>query len=160
MMESLSIGYGHPHQDGAVLDLFTTWAHRTPQAPALIDGGRTLGYAELDRLADTVAESLRGKVGAGDLVGVCLGHSAELAAVTLAIAKLGAVHLPLGPRPGEKRLQAVAEQLRPACLIGDGPPGGAPPRGRGGKEPAPPPPRGAPTHPVPGRRAGVDHPSP
>ncbi|MFE3879238.1 non-ribosomal peptide synthetase [Kitasatospora sp. NPDC059146] len=127
MMESLSIGYGHPHQDGAVLDLFTTWAHRTPQAPALIDGGRTLGYAELDRLADTVAESLRGKVGAGDLVGVCLGHSAELAAVTLAIAKLGAVHLPLGPRPGEKRLQAVAEQLRPACLIGDAavlPPGG------------------------------------
>lgn len=126
-MESLSIGYGRPHQDGAVLDLFTTWAHRTPQAPALIDGDRTLGYAELDRLAETVAESLRGKVGAGDLVGVCLGHSAALVAVTLAIAKLGAVHLPLGPRPGEKRLQAVAAQLRPACLIGEDavlPPGG------------------------------------
>ncbi|MBD0692125.1 non-ribosomal peptide synthetase [Streptomyces sp. CBMA123] len=126
-MESLSIGYGRPHQDGAVLDLFTSWAHRTPQAPALIDGEHSYDYAELDRLAETVATALRGKVGPGDLVGVCLGHSAALVAVTLGIAKLGAVHLPLGPRPGEKRLQAVAEQLRPVCLVGEAavlPPGG------------------------------------
>ncbi|MFD5465092.1 non-ribosomal peptide synthetase [Kitasatospora sp. NPDC127059] len=126
-MESLSIGYGRPHQDGAVLDLFTGQAQRTPQAPALIDGQHTYDYAGLDRLADTVATALRGKVGPGDLVGVCLGHSAALVAVTLGIAKLGAVHLPLGPRPGEKRLQAVAEQLRPVCLVGEPavlPPGG------------------------------------
>ncbi|MFJ8622313.1 AMP-binding protein [Kitasatospora sp. NPDC093550] len=126
-MEPLSIGYGRPHQDGAVLDLFTTWAHRTPDAPALIDGERTYSYAELDRLADRTAEALRGKVGPGDLLGVCLGHSVSLVAVTLAAAKLGAVHLPLGPRPGERRLRAVAEQLRPACLVGEPallPPGG------------------------------------
>lgn len=125
--ENPSIGYGRPHQDGAVLDLFTAWAHRTPDAPALIDGDQVHSYAELDRLADTVAEALRGKVGPGDLLGVCLGHSVSLAAVTLAAAKLGAVHLPLGPRPGERRLRAVAEQLRPACLVGEPdllPPGG------------------------------------
>ncbi|MGW7442839.1 amino acid adenylation domain-containing protein [Kitasatospora sp. NPDC054795] len=122
-----SIGYGRPHQDGAVLDLFTTWAHRTPDAAALIDGEQVYSYAELDRLADTVAEALRGKVGPGDLLGVCLAHSVSLVAVTLAAAKLGAVHLPLGPRPGEHRLRAVAEQLRPACLVGEPdllPPGG------------------------------------
>ncbi|MET8545846.1 AMP-binding protein [Kitasatospora sp. NPDC004799] len=122
-----SIAYGRPHRDGAVLDLFTGWAHRTPDAPALIDGERVYGYAELDRLADTVAEALRGRVGPGDLLGVCLGHSVALVAVTLAAAKLGAVHLPLGPRPGEQRLRAVAEQLRPACLVGEPdllPPGG------------------------------------
>ncbi|MER7757536.1 amino acid adenylation domain-containing protein [Kitasatospora sp. NPDC097643] len=119
MTQDLSIGYGRPHQDGAVLDLFTTWAHRTPDAPALIDGAHRHSYAELDRLADTVAAALRDRVRPGDLVGVCLDHSAALAAVTLAVAKLGAVHLPLGPRPGAKRLQAVAEQLRPACLVGD-----------------------------------------
>lgn len=126
-METLSIGYGRPHRDGAVLDLFTSWAHRTPHAPALIDGEHTYSYAELDHLADTVADALRGRVGKGDLVGVCLGHSVGLVAVTLAAAKLGAVHLPLGPRPGERRLQAVAEQLRPVCLVGEDavlPPGG------------------------------------
>lgn len=118
-MESPSIGYGRSHHDGAVLDLFTTWAHRTPDAPALVDGARTWSYAELDRLADTVADALRERVRPGDLVGVCLDHSAALVAVTLATAKLRAVHLPLGPRPGERRLQAVAEQLRPSCLVGD-----------------------------------------
>ncbi|WP_078891850.1 amino acid adenylation domain-containing protein [Streptomyces sp. NRRL S-350] len=117
--ETLSIGYGRPHQDGAVLDLFTTWVHRTPDAPALIDGERVHSYAELDRLADRVAETLRGRVGPGDLLGVCLGHSVSLVAVTLAAAKLGAVHLPIGPRPGEHRLRAVAEQLRPTCLVGE-----------------------------------------
>ncbi|MFI2613034.1 amino acid adenylation domain-containing protein [Kitasatospora sp. NPDC018619] len=125
--EAPSIGYGRPHRDGAVLDLFTSWVHRTPDAPALIDGERAYSYAELDRLADTVAETLRGRVGPGDLLGVCLPHSAALVAVTLAAAKLGAVHLPLGPRPGEQRLRAVAEQLRPACLVGEPellPPGG------------------------------------
>ncbi|MFH8381356.1 non-ribosomal peptide synthetase [Kitasatospora sp. NPDC018058] len=119
MMESLSIGYGRPHRDGGVLDLFTGWVHRTPHAPALIDGEQSYSYAELDRLAEAVAETLRGRVGKGDLLGVCLGHSAALVAVTLAAAKLGAVHLPLGPRPGERRLQAVAEQLRPSCLVGE-----------------------------------------
>ncbi|SOB78890.1 amino acid adenylation domain-containing protein [Streptomyces sp. 1331.2] len=126
-MEALSIGYGRPHRDGAVLDLFTTWVHRTPDAPALIDGEHVHSYAELDRLADSVAQTLRGKVGPGDLLGVCLGHSVSLVAVTLAAAKLGAVHLPLGPRPGERRLRAVAEQLRPVCLVGAPdllPPGG------------------------------------
>ncbi|MEU1424940.1 amino acid adenylation domain-containing protein [Kitasatospora sp. NPDC005751] len=127
MMESLSVASGRPYRDGAILDLFTSWAQRTPDAPALIDGERTYSYAELDRLADRTAEALRGKVGPGDLLGVCLGHSVSLVAVTLAAAKLGAVHLPLGPRPGERRLRAVAEQLRPACLVGEPdllPPGG------------------------------------
>lgn len=68
----------------------------------------------------------------GDLVGLCLDHSVALVAATLAIARLGAVHLPLGPRPGERRLQAVAEQLRPACLIGD--PALLPPAHRAGEQ--------------------------
>ncbi|MFD5087041.1 non-ribosomal peptide synthetase [Kitasatospora sp. NPDC058406] len=114
-----SIAYGRPHQDGAVLDLFTSWAHRTPHAPALIDGEQTLSYAELDALASEFADVLADRVRPGDLVGLCLDHSAALVAATVAVARLGAVHLPLGPRPGERRLQAVAEQLRPACLVGD-----------------------------------------
>ncbi|MFF2043378.1 amino acid adenylation domain-containing protein [Kitasatospora sp. NPDC058170] len=118
-MTDLSIGYGRPHQDGAVLDLFTSWAHRTPDAPALIDGAHRWSYAELDRLADTLADALRDRVRPGDLVGLCLDHSAALVAATLAVARLGAVHLPLGPRPGERRLQAVADNLRVTCLIGD-----------------------------------------
>ncbi|WP_030396299.1 non-ribosomal peptide synthetase [Kitasatospora purpeofusca] len=131
LLPGLSVAYGRPHRDGAVLDLFTSWARRTPDAPALIDGGLTLSYAELDRLADAIAGQLAGRVRPGDLVGLCLDHSAALVAATLAVARIGAVHLPLGPRPGERRLRAVAEQLRPACLIGD--PALLPPAHRDGR---------------------------
>ncbi|MFC5664141.1 non-ribosomal peptide synthetase [Kitasatospora misakiensis] len=118
-LPGLSVSYGRPARDGAVLDLFTSWARRAPHAPALIDGELILSYGELDRLADDLAARLAGHVRPGDLVGLCLDHSAALVAATVAVARLGAVHLPLGPRPGERRLRAVAEQLRPACLIGD-----------------------------------------
>ncbi|MFI6447191.1 amino acid adenylation domain-containing protein [Kitasatospora sp. NPDC050543] len=114
-----SIEYGRPHQDAAVLESYLDLVRRTPDAPALIDGTRSWSYAELDRLADSVADTLRGRVHPGTLVGVCLDHSAALVAVTIAVARLGAVHLPLGPRPGERRLQAVAENLDLGCLIGD-----------------------------------------
>lgn len=115
----LSIVHGGPHRDAPVHRLFADWARRTPDAPALVDGARTWSYAELDRLADTVADTLRPRVRPGDLVAVCLDHSAALVAVTLAAARLGAAHLPLGPRPGERRLQAVARNLRVACVVGD-----------------------------------------
>ncbi|MER5350157.1 non-ribosomal peptide synthetase [Kitasatospora sp. NPDC002551] len=131
LLPGLSVAHGRPHRDGAVLDLFTSWARRTPYAPALIDGDLTLGYAELDRLADEVAGQLAERVRPGDLVGLCLDHSAALVATTLAVARLGAVHLPLGPRPGERRLRAVAEQLRPVCLVGD--PALLPPAHRDGR---------------------------
>ncbi|MFJ1704684.1 amino acid adenylation domain-containing protein [Kitasatospora sp. NPDC088346] len=114
-----SVTHGHPAQDSPVTALFAEWVRRTPDAPALIDGGRSWSYAELDALADAVAATLGHRVRPGELVGVCLDHSAALVAVTLAVARLGAVHLPLGPRPGERRLQAVAEKLRLACLVGD-----------------------------------------
>ncbi|WP_371494282.1 amino acid adenylation domain-containing protein [Kitasatospora sp. NBC_00374] len=116
---SVSVAHGRPHHDSPVTALFADWARRTPHAPALIDGERSWSYAELDALADTVADTLRRRVRPGELVGVCLDHSAALVAVTLAVARLGAVHLPLGPRPGERRLQAVAENLRLGCLVGD-----------------------------------------
>ncbi|MFB9369837.1 non-ribosomal peptide synthetase [Kitasatospora sp. NPDC001664] len=114
-----STAHGAPHQDAPVLDLFTDWARRTPDAPALVDGCTTVSYGELDRLADELATALRDRVRPGELVGLCLDHSAALAAAAVAVARLGAVSLPLGPRPGERRLQAVTENLRLACLIGE-----------------------------------------
>ncbi|MFJ8043471.1 non-ribosomal peptide synthetase [Kitasatospora sp. NPDC096147] len=124
--------HGGPHRDAPVLDLFTAWARRTPDAPAVVDGSTVTSYGELDRLADELASLLIDRVAPGELVGLCLDHSAALAAATLAVARLGAVALPLGPKPGERRLQAVAENLRLACLIGDA--ALLPPAHRGGEQ--------------------------
>ncbi|MFG3280837.1 non-ribosomal peptide synthetase [Streptomyces sp. NPDC048111] len=102
-----------------VLARYERWVRTTPGAPAVIDGACRWSYAELDAAADVIAKGLEGRVRPGDLVGVCLDRSAALAATAVALARLGAVYLPLGPRPGERRIQAVTEDIAVVCLIGD-----------------------------------------
>ncbi len=118
---ALSVARGPEPRGSAttgVLALFEDWARRTPHAPAVIDGDRTWTYRQIGDAADEAVAALRGRVGAGDLVAVCLDRSAALVVTAVAIARLGAVYLPLGPRPGERRVDAVTDDLDVACLIG------------------------------------------
>ncbi|MFG2341263.1 non-ribosomal peptide synthetase [Streptomyces yangpuensis] len=114
-----SIAHGPSAEPTRVLARFEDWARRTPQAPAVIDSTRTWTYQDLDAAAGRVAAALGDRVRPGDLVGVCLDRSAALVVTAVALARIGAVYLPLGPRPGERRTQAVTEDLDVACLIGD-----------------------------------------
>ncbi|MEU7041054.1 non-ribosomal peptide synthetase [Streptomyces varsoviensis] len=107
-----------PAAGETVLSWYETWVRETPDAPAVADGEHRWTYAELDAAAVAVADTLRGRVGPGDIVAVCLDRSAALVAVAVALARLGAVYLPLGPRPGERRLAAVAEGLRVVAVVG------------------------------------------
>ncbi|MFK0261719.1 non-ribosomal peptide synthetase [Streptomyces angustmyceticus] len=111
-----------------VLARFEEWTRHSPEAPAVIDGVHRWTYQDIDAAADEVARALRGRVGPGDLVGVCLDRSAALVVTAVALARIGAVYLPMGPRPGERRTEAVTEDLDVVCLIGD--PGILPPRHR------------------------------
>ncbi|MFJ9942749.1 non-ribosomal peptide synthetase [Streptomyces erythrochromogenes] len=114
-----SIAHGSDAEPSSVLARFEEWARRAPQAPAVIDSDRTWTYQDLDAAAARVAAALGDRVRPGDLVGVCLDRSAALVVAAVALARIGAVYLPLGPRPGERRTQAVTEDLDVACLIGD-----------------------------------------
>ncbi|MFE7187314.1 non-ribosomal peptide synthetase [Streptomyces erythrochromogenes] len=116
---ALSIAHGPAAEPGGVLARFEEWARRAPQAPAVVDSDRTWTYQDLDAAAARVAAALGDRVRPGDLVGVCLDRSAALVVAAVALARIGAVYLPLGPRPGERRTQAVTEDLDVACLIGD-----------------------------------------
>ncbi|MCT9088782.1 non-ribosomal peptide synthetase [Streptomyces sp. ASQP_92] len=117
-----SILHGAPLTGAAeptVLARFEEWVRTTPDAPAVIDGEHRWSYAQLDEAARVVAEALGGRVRPGELVGVCLDRSAALVATAVALARIGAVYLPLGPRPGERRINAVTEDIGVVCLIGD-----------------------------------------
>ncbi|MEU1280244.1 non-ribosomal peptide synthetase [Streptomyces sp. NPDC005805] len=116
----------------AVLARFEEWARTSPHAPAVTDGAHDWTYEEISAAADEAAAVLRGRVRPGDLVGVCLDRSAALVVAAVALARLGAVYLPLGPRPGARRTEAVAEDLDVVCLIGD--PGVLPPAHRDGEQ--------------------------
>ncbi|PRH78969.1 hypothetical protein C6N75_12145 [Streptomyces solincola] len=115
----------------AVLDRFEEWVAAAPHAPAVVDGPHGWSYMEVSEAADRMAGALRDRVAPGDLVGVCLDRSAALVVTAVAMARLGAVYLPLGPRPGRRRTEAVAEDLDVVCLIGD--PEVLPERYRGGE---------------------------
>ncbi|MFE5739153.1 amino acid adenylation domain-containing protein [Streptomyces celluloflavus] len=117
-----SIAYGPaaaPARPEDVLGHFDRWVRETPTSPAIEDGELSWTYAELAQQAEHVADALRGRVVSGDLVGVCLDRSVALVAVAVGLARLGAVYLPLGPTPGERRLATVTERLGVPCLIGD-----------------------------------------
>ena len=85
-------------------------ARRRPAHPAIVDGARTITYAELAELISRTAGHLA-KIGTkpGDMVGVALGDDADHIVAWLAIAWLGAVILPMDIRwtAEEKRRIAI-----------------------------------------------------
>ncbi len=101
-----------------VPDLFADQVARAPHAPAVIDAGRTLGYAELDRATNRLARLLRNRgVGAEDIVAVAVPRSAEMVVAVLAVLKAGAAYLPLDLAQPAARLEFVAGHAKPVLAL-------------------------------------------
>lgn len=82
------------------------FAEATPDRTAVIDGDRTLTFAQLDERASRLANHLRDQgFGTGDRVAVLLGNRLEYPEVAAGLAKAGLVMVPLNPRltPAEAR---------------------------------------------------------
>ncbi|AOS61830.1 non-ribosomal peptide synthetase [Actinoalloteichus hymeniacidonis] len=80
-------------------------ARRTPDAPAIREGVREVGYAELVQRADSLAVILRDRgVRPRTVVGVCLPRGADLVIAELAVLFAGAAYLPLDPENPPARM--------------------------------------------------------
>ncbi|MGW7415388.1 non-ribosomal peptide synthetase [Streptomyces sp. NPDC054863] len=115
---SVLLGKAIDTEETGVLARYEEWVRRAPDSPAVVDGAHAWTYRQIDEAADAVVRAWDGRVRPGDLVGVCLDRSAALVVTAVALARAGAVYLPLGPRPGERRLAAVGEDVGVSCLIG------------------------------------------
>ncbi|MCX5410112.1 amino acid adenylation domain-containing protein (plasmid) [Streptomyces sp. NBC_00335] len=93
-------------------------ASRTPGAVAVVDGRRSIGYAELDRSANQLARHLRA-LGAGPEVpvAVCLPRGHELVTALLAVWKAGAAYVPLDPEQPPARLAWLVKDTGAAVAI-------------------------------------------
>lgn len=121
MTAVLSVARGAPAPKQAaesVLLRYEHWVGETPDAPCVVDGLRTWSYGEVDGLARRIAGVLSEGVRPDDTVAVCLDRSVTLVATAVAVARLGAVYLPLGPRVGAGRLDDLLGRVRTTAIIG------------------------------------------
>ncbi|MFD4764699.1 AMP-binding protein, partial [Streptomyces sp. NPDC058439] len=93
----------------------------TPDAPAVLFGGTTLTYGELNARANRLARHLVGLgVGPERLVAVALPRSADTVVGLLAVIKAGGAYLPLDPDDPAERLRYTLSDARPVLALVSG----------------------------------------
>ena len=122
-------------------ELVEAQVERTPEAPAVVFGGESLTYRELNARANRLAHHLaRLGVGPDVRVGICLERSAELVVALLATLKAGGAFVPVDPSyPAERiaymledsRVPVALTEERIAPLLASGPDPGNPASGVG-----------------------------
>ena len=93
-------------------------ARRASDAPALREGARVLSYRDLDRtVARACGQLVARGVRAGDRVLVVLPNSIDYVVALLAIARAGAIAVPVPPVTGAERLAHVVGATEPRLVI-------------------------------------------
>ncbi len=116
------------HSDGASLatldlqatlpELFAAQAARTPDAVALVFGGRTVSYAGLDADANRLAHHLRALgVGPETIVGLCVERTPEMLVGILGILRAGGAYLPLDPVNPQDRVAFMLADAGASVLV-------------------------------------------
>ena len=99
-------------------NLFTEQAHRTPDAPAVVDKDSQLTYGEMDRYSNALARQLIDfGVQPDDFVCVMLDRTKEFPLSVLAIHKAGAAYTPLDFEYPNERLSYMLENSESKVLI-------------------------------------------
>jgi long-chain acyl-CoA synthetase len=91
---------------------------RRPQSVALVCGEDTVTYSELDSLVGKVAGGLKALgVEQGDRVAMAIGNSIEFVVILFAIARLGAVSVPLNILHKLTENQHIIEDCEAAVVV-------------------------------------------
>ncbi|HTX23861.1 MAG TPA: AMP-binding protein [Steroidobacteraceae bacterium] len=99
-------------------DLSRLNALRYPEKPALVMGGESLTYAELNRRANRLAHALAAAgIHDGDRVGLLAHNRLDYAVVTQAVAKCGAILVPMNFRFGVEEVSRVLADAEPSVLF-------------------------------------------
>lgn len=109
-------------------DLIAGHARNRPTDLALVQGHRQLSYRELGHRLESLAARLHGLgVGPGTVVGLCLGDHLDHVILHFAVARLGAVILPMDHRWTTAEKSEVARAFGAALVVRD--PAGPAPEG-------------------------------
>ncbi len=104
--------------------LFEEQVEKTPHHIALVGGGLSLTYCELNRRSSGLAGVLRGKgVGADIIVGVMVERCPGMLIAILGILKAGGAYLPIDPAYPEKRINYMLADSNAGVLVTTAKPG-------------------------------------
>lgn len=99
-------------------EFFSASARLGPDRPALLEGDRTVTYAELDRRCNQVAHLLSERgVGRGDRVALLFENQIEVIELTFGTMRAGAVPVPLNSELAESQLARIAAHSDADVLI-------------------------------------------
>ncbi|WP_305729727.1 amino acid adenylation domain-containing protein, partial [Pseudomonas gingeri] len=105
-------------QAQTVHGLFEAQVQRTPDALAVVHGGRRLTYRELNEQANRLAHTLRKQgVQPDSRVGICVDRGAEMVVGLLAILKAGGGYVPLDPAYPAERIAYMLQDSAPAAVL-------------------------------------------
>ncbi|OKK08052.1 non-ribosomal peptide synthetase [Streptomyces sp. CB03234] len=104
--------------DRTVPELFAEQAAARPDATALVAGGRSRTYAQVEERANRLAHLLRARgVGKDVPVGVLLERGDEMVITLLAVLKAGGGYVPLDPGYPAERLTAMLDDAAAPLVV-------------------------------------------
>ncbi|HEX2133955.1 MAG TPA: amino acid adenylation domain-containing protein, partial [Actinophytocola sp.] len=108
----------HPVPEVTVAEMLAEQADRTPDEVALVFGGTTLTYAELDARINRLARLLLARGAAPEtVVALALPRSVEMVVALFAVLRTGAAYLPLDLDHPVERLRLMVDDTAPVCLV-------------------------------------------
>ena len=115
-------GFNHTEcpwsEDSTIPGLFHAQALKTPDDICLVYLDHKYTYAELDRLADSLARRIAGEgLGKGSVVGVLVERSEYMLICSLGALKAGCAYLPMDPGYPRERLELMLQDSGAAMLI-------------------------------------------
>ena len=106
--------------DRCLHELIEEQVTKTPDATALVDGGRQLTYAELNARANQLAHHLRSSgVGPDARVALFCDRGIEGIVALLATLKAGGAYVPLDPQYPAERLAFMLADIEPLLILSD-----------------------------------------
>lgn len=100
--------------------MFRARVAEAPDAPAMVAGPNRVTYGALDAAVGRLAAGLQARgVGKGDRVATLIGNRMEVVELSLACARLGAIHVPLDIRQRGREVAYALNQSGAALLLYD-----------------------------------------
>ncbi|MCD0265020.1 amino acid adenylation domain-containing protein, partial [Xanthomonas melonis] len=105
-------------RSACIHELFEAQVVRSPAAIAVMQGGRSLSYGELNAQANRLARYLH-EVGVrpDDRVAICVQRDTGIVVALLAVLKCGGAYVPLDPAYPAERLTYMLEDSAPVAVI-------------------------------------------